>query len=233
MQIDYSVRGDGQASDLFMRIPEEKRRRIINVAVREFAGHGFTGANVNRIARGAGISVGALYKYFPSKERLFMHIVEVAAAGLDRYVREIIEADIRLSSKLERLLRLAQDYSRQDPDLIRLYNVFSTESDCGRAEFIAGKLESITAKAYRDLIRQAQEKGQVRDDIDPGILAFLIDNQLLVMQYSFACGYHQKRISLFVGEKNIADNEYLIHSMIKALETMLGIRPGGQENEGI
>ena len=96
MQIDYSVRGDGQASDLFMRIPEEKRRRIINVAVREFAGHGFTGANVNRIARGAGISVGALYKYFPSKERLFMHIVEVAAAGLDRYVREIIEADIRL-----------------------------------------------------------------------------------------------------------------------------------------
>ncbi|NLB27925.1 MAG: TetR/AcrR family transcriptional regulator, partial [Clostridiaceae bacterium] len=123
-----------------MRIPGDKRRRIIDVAVKEFAGYGFASANVNRIAEEAGISVGALYKYFPTKEDLFMYIVEVAAAGISSYVGGIIEADIRLSSKLERLLRLAQDYSRQDPDLIKLYNVFSSENDTARAGIIADKL---------------------------------------------------------------------------------------------
>lgn len=224
MKIDYAVNSAGHASDLFMRIPEGKRRRIIDVAVREFAGHGFASANVNRMAQEAEISVGALYKYFPTKEDLFMYIVEVAAAGISSYVSGIIESDIRLSSKLERLLRLAQDYSRQDPDLIKLYNVFSSDSDQSRAEIIADKLESITARAYRDLIRQAQQKGEIRDDIDAEILAFLIDNQLLIMQYSFACSYHQKRFSLFVGEKNTRDNEYLIRSIMMALESMCGIK---------
>ncbi len=225
MKIDYTVNSAGHASELFMRIPGDKRRRIIDVAVKEFAGYGFASANVNRIAEEAGISVGALYKYFPTKEDLFMYIVEVAAAGISSYVGGIIEADIRLSSKLERLLRLAQDYSRQDPDLIKLYNVFSSENDTARAGIIADKLESITARAYGDLIRQAQKKGEIRDDIDAGILAFLIDNQLLIMQYSFACSYHQKRFSLFVGEKNSQDNEYLIRSIMRALESMCGIRP--------
>ncbi|MFA5585385.1 MAG: TetR/AcrR family transcriptional regulator [Saccharofermentanales bacterium] len=224
MQIDYSVNSAGHASDLFMRIPEDKRRRIINVAVKEFSAYGFTGANVNRIAGQAAISVGALYKYFATKEALFMYIVEVAAAGIAAYVSGIIESDIRLSSKLERLLRLAQDYSRQDPDLIRLYNVFSSESDPARADLIADKLESITAKAYGDLIRKAQEKGEIRPDIDAGILAFLIDNQLLIMQYSFACSYHRRRFSLFVGPENQEDNEYLIRSIMTALESMCGIK---------
>ena len=82
MKIDYTVNSAGHASELFMRIPGDKRRRIIDVAVKEFAGYGFASANVNRIAEEAGISVGALYKYFPTKEDLFMYIVEVAAAGI-------------------------------------------------------------------------------------------------------------------------------------------------------
>lgn len=226
MQIDYSINEAGYATDLFMRIAEDKRRRVIDAAIREFAALGFASANVNHIAAQAKISVGALYKYFPTKDALFMYIVELAAAGLVSHVSRIIDADIRLSSKLERLLRLAQDYSKEDPDLIRLYSVFSSENDEARARIIADKLESITAKAYSDIIAQAQEKGEIRDDIDPGVLAFLLDNQLMIMQFSFACGYHKQRFSLFVGQRNVEDNEYLIRSIMAALESMCGIKAG-------
>ena len=225
MQLDCKVNEAGYASALFMRISQEKRQRIVSSAVREFAALGFASANVNRIAQEAGISVGSLYQYFSAKDDLFMYIVELGASAIAGHVSRIIQADIRLSSKLERLLRLAQDYSREDPDLIRLYNVFSSEKEEERARIIADKLESITAQAYRDMILEAQKKGEIRADIDPGILAFLLDNQLLLMQYSFACPYHTRRLALFVGQANVQDNEYLIRSIMTALESMCDIRP--------
>jgi AcrR family transcriptional regulator len=211
------------ATDLFLRINDEKRDRIIKAAVEEFSESGYTAANVNHIAASAGISVGALYKYFATKDDLFMYIVEVAAEKISEYVNTVVESDIRLLSKIERLLRMAQDYSGRDPNLIRLYNVFSAESDSKRANIIAEKLESITARAYSELIAKAQETGEVRGDIDAGILAFMLDNQFMMVQFSFACDYYKKRCELFVGANNVADREHMIRSILKVMQSLLGI----------
>ncbi len=178
------------ASELFLRISEDKRRRILDTAVEVFAARGFAASNVNQIAEAAGISVGALYKYFASKDDLFMYLVEVASARITEYVETVLAEDIRLISKLERLLRLAQDYSKIDPSFIKLYNVLSSESDGERATLIARRLEGITSRAYREVIAAGQQRGEIRADIDAGILAFLLDNQLMIMQFSYACRYH-------------------------------------------
>ncbi len=212
------------ASELFLRISEDKRRRILETAVDVFASRGFAASNVNQIAEAAGISVGALYKYFASKDDLFMYLVEVAGARITEYVEAVLAEDIRLISKLERLLRLAQDYSKSDPSFIKLYNVLSSESDSERAALIARRLEGITSKAYREVIAAGQQSGEIRADIDAGILAFLLDNQLMIMQFSYACRYYGERLALFVGEDNVRDNEYLIRKIIAALESMCEIR---------
>jgi AcrR family transcriptional regulator len=211
------------ASELFLRIDEEKRERILSIAVEEFAANGYDGANVNHIAEMADISVGALYKYFATKEDLFLYIVDVAEATMALQVREVVDADIRFLSKIERLLTLAQDYSRSDPSLIKLYSVFTAEHDDARAELIAEKIEGVTAGAYNKLIRSAQKKGEIRGDIDAGILAWLLDNQFVSMQFSFACSYYKKRFSLFIGEQNARDNEHVIRSIMKTLQSMFGI----------
>ncbi|MDL2258593.1 TetR/AcrR family transcriptional regulator [Eubacteriales bacterium OttesenSCG-928-K08] len=209
------------ASELFLRIDQTKRDRILSVAVEEFASFGYSGANVNRIAQSAGISVGALYKYFATKNDLFLYIVEVAFNRMTLYVEQIIHQDSHVFEKLEHLLRLAKTYSLKDPVLIRLYSVFTSESDEARAGMIAQKIEGVTSGAYRELIRLAQEKGEIRNDIDPGVLAFLVDNQLISMQFSFACFYYRKRFSMFVGAQDDEQSELVIKSIIKALKSML------------
>lgn len=213
------------SSPLFNRIDEEKQERILAAAIEEFAAHGYTGANVNRIAQAADISVGALYKYFSTKDALFLYIVEVAAQRLAEHVNRIVGEDIRLLSKIEKLLRIAYEYSETDPALIKLYNVFMSENDTVRAEALAQRLEGITAKAYTTLLAEAQSRGEIRADIDPGVLAYMLDNQLINMQFSFACNYYQKRFFMFVGEKNVRDREFVIHSMMRVIESMLGTQP--------
>lgn len=214
------------ASDLFFRINENKRDRIISEAVKEFADKGYASANVNYIAKSAGISIGSLYKYFPTKDDLFMYIVETSTIKIETHVTEILNSNIRFLSKIEKIIRLAQDYSKVDPTLIKLYNVFSSESDSKRARIIAENVEGVTAKAYRQLVEDVQKSGEISNDIDPGILAFMFDNQLMTMQFSFACDYYEKRYNLFLGEKNAEDNEYVINNMMKVLERMFGVTNG-------
>ena len=57
--------------EIFDRIPEERRKNLLETAIHEFAHHGFDNANINTIAEKAGISVGSIYKYFDTKKDLF------------------------------------------------------------------------------------------------------------------------------------------------------------------
>ncbi len=50
------------------------RQRILDGAGRAFAANGFRGATVPDIAAEAGVSVGLIYRYFPSKEELFLSV---------------------------------------------------------------------------------------------------------------------------------------------------------------
>ena len=60
----------------FFNLPEEKRNRIFNAAVEEFAGFRFSDASINRIVKAAGIPRGSFYQYFDGKEDLYLHILE-------------------------------------------------------------------------------------------------------------------------------------------------------------
>lgn len=59
----------------FFRLPEEKRRRLLDAAWREFGAVRFDEASINRIIRGADISRGSFYQYFADKEDLFFYML--------------------------------------------------------------------------------------------------------------------------------------------------------------
>jgi len=68
----------------FRQLPGEKRRRILDAALWEFAGHDYKAANTESIAHRAGISKGALFYYFRNKEALYLTLVRYAGHLVDR-----------------------------------------------------------------------------------------------------------------------------------------------------
>lgn len=56
----------------------QTRQDLVDAAVTEFGRLGFQGARVERIAEVAGVTTGALYAHFGSKEELFLAVYEVA-----------------------------------------------------------------------------------------------------------------------------------------------------------
>ena len=61
-------------------VKQTTRARLLAAAAQEFARAGFERANVDGISLAAGYAKGTIYNYFPSKEELFLAVVEEASA---------------------------------------------------------------------------------------------------------------------------------------------------------
>ena len=87
----------------FSNISEEKRTKILTVAVNEFANNGFNNANINTIAKKAEVSVGSLYKYFDTKTDLFLTSVNFGISNLEAVLESVINSAEDVMVKLEKL----------------------------------------------------------------------------------------------------------------------------------
>ena len=96
--------------------PEEKKtyRQILDSAVEVFASKGYHNTRVDDIVQSSGTSKGAFYFYFPSKEKIFLSVVDDFANRLAEALEESIEQEEqgiqRVDAALQRCLRIFGKY---------------------------------------------------------------------------------------------------------------------------
>ena len=207
--------------DTFARISEEKQQRILNAAITEFAANGFPGANINVIASRAGISIGAMYKYFGSKEDLFLTIVERAHDLLAGVLESIGNSPGDIFVKLEKLLRAAQTYARQFPELHQIYLDMTSEGLAHLSRKLSGKMETVSARFYATLIRQATDDRAIDSRLNPRVAALCIDNLILMLQYSYTSDYFKERMKIFIGADALDDDEAIVEGMMRFIKGAL------------
>lgn len=205
----------------FENIPEEKRRKILEIAVREFASCGFENANINVIAKKAEVSVGSLYKYFDTKTDLFLTSVNYGVDSLKTIIDAVTNSDEDVMKRLEKIVRIAIEFSRINSVLIKLYNEVTSESNAELAGKIASDMETVTAAAYRKVIVDGQVAGEIRTDIDPGMAAFLVDNLLMNIQFSYACDYYKKRYEIYAGKDIFHKDEFAVQNILRFIKAAL------------
>lgn len=205
-------------NETFNKIPEEKRKKIIEAAVAEFAEKGFTSANINSIAQNAEVSVGSMYKYFVNKEDLYLTIIHFAVGSLKTVLDQIINSEGDLLNKIEKIIKAIQSYSRSNVYLTKLYNEMTTESYSELVWKIVSDMEGVSAELYSSLIIQAQQEGLVREDIDPKMFAFFLDNLFIQLQFSYSCEYYKERLKMFVGVDVFEKDDLVAEQLLKFIK---------------
>ena len=205
----------------FDNISFEKKQKILSVSLRDFSSKGFESANINTIAKEAGVSVGSMYKYFDSKKDLFLTTVHLGIETLEGVLDSISAMDCSVMQKLEKLVRTAVDYSKRQSELIRLYYEIAAESNAELIKELAVQMEAVSARVYTDAIKQGQEKGEIRRDISPEIAAFLLDNLIMMIQFSYSCEYYSERLRVFAGEDIFSRDEEAIQGFLKFVKAAL------------
>jgi len=95
---------------------------LVEATARILVSEGFDKASTNRIAEVAGVSVGSLYQYFPSKEALVVAVVERHNREIMQVVRGVLAevAALPVEKAIRRLVAMAIEAHRVDPELHRV-----------------------------------------------------------------------------------------------------------------
>ena len=209
----------------FENIPLDKQRKVIDVATAHFAKYGFDGSNINKVAEDAGISVGALYKYFASKEDLFLAVINEGSLLLERELSEIGEPEDILIFFRE-VLRAARNFALNYPEYNQIYLNLTNQSLAHLSEKVCNKIEYITAEKYKELIRASIEKGCIRETVPPEEVAFCLDNLVIMLQFSFASQYYRERMRTFLGHDADLTDDRVIERLVDFARSGLGVGLG-------
>lgn len=153
----------------FEKITEDRRQKVLDVAVSEFASNGYNATNINVIAKKAGISIGSMYSYFASKEDLFLTIVERGFHLLENALQEIHTEEGDCFQIFERLLRVTRDYALTYPEMNQIYLDATTQGLSSLSGRLSRKMESITAQIYREVLGRFKAQGLIRSDADENL----------------------------------------------------------------
>jgi len=147
---------------------EADRQDILDTASKLFATKGIDQTSMSDIADESGFSVGKIYKFFPSKKSLFLHIV---GAFLEHLLNSSIEAndpELPPLQRLKNVLQAAIDVANSDPDQLMIH---LRESPSLFAD-LKIHYQDIYVETNQELLTEAMAAGQLRKH-DPKLMAIV------------------------------------------------------------
>lgn len=171
---------DARSSDpeprAFLQLQPGKRSRVLEAAIEEFAEKGYARASMNLVVERAGISKGALFKYFGSKGGLFAFVYRMALERIKGYLKAVRDQSRGepFFLRLEKIMWAGVLFIQEHPGLARIYHNILFTGDSPYKTGILEELQRESVEFLKGLIEEGMERGDLRPDLDPLSSAFAI-----------------------------------------------------------
>ena len=169
----------------------DSKDKILDVALQLFIRNGYRGTSLNQIAEEAGLTKGGVYHYFSSKDDLHYQAVrrffdfnqpewiEDSNLEIKKLIWQGFESIEERKGWIKKLVGLDSN------DAILYFYMFlydATRRYPELQEFI-DKHDNARRETLTAAFEEAQEKKEIRQDIDPEVIAFELDALLQQLEY--------------------------------------------------
>lgn len=181
-----------------------KHDLILDAAIEVFAEKGFHYARISDIARRAGVADGTIYLYFRNKDDVLLTIFEekmgVLMAGL-------VAALSGVDDPLDKVRTFARYHFRQVQEHRALAEVLQIElrlSNKFLKEYRPQKLWEYL-QVFADIVREGQERGVMRADLDPFVLMWSFFGSLDEIAMQWVLSKRPTKFSLEAAADTVSD----------------------------
>ncbi|NPV69270.1 MAG: TetR/AcrR family transcriptional regulator [Firmicutes bacterium] len=174
-------RGTGGVTGQTNETPlDEKRKQILQAALKEFARSGYEGASTNRIIKDAGVSKGLLFYYFESKKDLYLETADMCLQYFElRVGRELTTMSDDIVDRIVEIGRVKLKTAAEQPLMYRLLSdVFLDPPEDLKEELDA--LQSRLRIKYLPYLTENIDWSRFRDGVDRqkavGLITLVVDS---------------------------------------------------------
>ncbi|MGH9369068.1 MAG: TetR/AcrR family transcriptional regulator [Thermoanaerobaculia bacterium] len=155
---------------------QEKSRRIVQAAMRQFARSGYQAARVEDIASDLGIAKGSVFQHFGSKEALFLAAYKEAVGSFSAYLDAPGDVLSRgFFATLEYWLLRTERLLRENWVPYRMTLIGNYASDLALRREIRRFLVAEDPYGVLPFVRMGIARGEVRRDVDPELTASILE----------------------------------------------------------
>lgn len=162
----------------FLNLHEEKRQKIIDIAIKEFALNNYTNASLSQIVEKAGIAKGSMYQYFESKKDLYFFLIsfisEKKLSFINANLKSLQGKATDFFALFKDIIFLAAQFDMKYPTMSRMLYLSGHESYNAEIGDMSKKILAQSTEYMESFIKQAQKEGQLRGDLSPAFMAFII-----------------------------------------------------------
>jgi TetR/AcrR family transcriptional regulator, cholesterol catabolism regulator len=187
---------------------DQTRGRILAAAAEWFGTHGYAATSIRDIARDVGVTVGAIYVHFPSKDRLLVAVYEEGVRRIGEAI-DAVAASLAPWERLERMAAAHLDALLDNAGFARVI-VRVIPGDVPEAARDLGRLRNGYERRFSDIIAQL--------DFAPGV-----DRTLLRLQLLGALNATQAWFKRGAGR---ADTRQIAHQFVSVLRSGAAPRKG-------
>lgn len=149
-----------------LRRPADTRDRVLRVAQAMFAEQGYQGTSLRDIARRIGVKAPSLLHHFPSKQQLYLAVLEQMFETVEDAANGIVWQHESRRERMRQAIAEMIDFIASHPDLVRImWKEMADESGVGR-QVLKRRLPPLFSTAVRFVFR-GQRDGEFRSDLDP------------------------------------------------------------------
>jgi TetR/AcrR family fatty acid metabolism transcriptional regulator len=165
----------------------DKRDRILKAAIKVFAKNGFYATRVSEIAKAAGVADGTIYLYFKNKDDVLITIFEDGINRLLVILREVAESDEPFERRITRIIELQLGLLEDQRDLAEVITVNLRQSSRLLKQY-ATPLFMQYIDVIAGVVREGQEEGAFRKDLNPRVVARSLFGALDAILLTWALG---------------------------------------------
>jgi len=164
---------------------EDKRRHLLDAAVRVFARKGFHATRVGDIAEEAGVAHGLLYHYFESKDQVLEAVFHENWSVLLARIASVEETDEPAADQLRHIAAIVLRTWLHLPDVVRV-----VIREFGRSPELADRIGELAQPidAIQRVIARGVARGEFRQDIEPRVAATVVYGSIDELLTAFVLG---------------------------------------------
>lgn len=157
----------------FFNLDQNKKDRIIEAAIDEFAANSFHKASITNIIKNAEIASGSFYQYFEGKEDLYRYLLDILVERKLEYLDQVVMSNPNELSFFNFLRKLYQggiEFAKENPRLVSIGKNLMN-NNCEVCKKIREQQKPQSEEFFKNILKQAIETGDVKEDIDPELTA--------------------------------------------------------------
>jgi TetR/AcrR family transcriptional regulator len=214
---------EGLVTRTFRRLDPEREGAVIQAILAEAAETGVTDLNIKKVAERAGVSIGSLYQYFGSRQKLLDFAIALvvqtnvaALASTQPYFKEMT-----VMQALSIYLSEGINWSQQEAGFTRFFASAAYHGDPELGERVVRPVATVLLDLIRGMVFQAAERGEINPDLDLEATARVINALLIAAGDALLLPYLNTYYQLY---DEAVSQERLLKALFAFIQSGLGAR---------